>query len=72
MAKKNDWLSWHSRFKINFLLIAIGRTVFAEQKKKGRSTKISRVFLIFTLGLSYDIKNLVMILPRFSTLKDHN
>ena len=29
-------------------------------------------FLIFASGLSYDLSNLVMILPRFSTLKDHN
>ena len=29
-------------------------------------------FLIFVQGLSYDLSNLVMILPRFSTLKDHN
>ena len=29
-------------------------------------------FLIFAFGLSYDLSNLVMILPRFSTLKDHN
>ena len=29
-------------------------------------------FLIFAYELSYDLSSLVTILPRFSTLKDHN
>ena len=31
------------------------KTVFAERKKKGRSTKIASQFLIIARGLSYDL-----------------
>ena len=34
--------------------------------------KIASDFLSFAEGLSYDFQSLVMIFPRFSTLKDHN
>ena len=56
-----------------FLLIAIDRNGFCRMKGEGQIYKpLPQIFLIFAKGLSYDLSNLMMILPRFSTMKDHN
>ena len=47
-------------------------TVSHQERRRAELQKVATFFLIFAPGLSYGFSNLVMILPRFSTSKDHN
>ena len=54
-----------------FFLVAIDRNGFRRTKEEWQIYKTSSIFLIFAWGLSYDLSKFSVILPLFSTLKDH-
>ena len=58
--------------EFNFLLIAIDTNVSQNERRRADLQNSASDFLIFALDLVMIFQSLVMILPRFSTLKDHN
>ena len=58
---------------LTFLLVAIDRNGFCRMKEEGQIYQtLPRIFLILPRDLVRIFQSFIMILPRFSTLKDHN
>ena len=54
-----------------FINCARQKWFLQNERRRTDLQKIALDLLIFASGLSYDLSSLVMILPVFSTLKDH-
>ena len=59
--------------ELNFFINCDRQKRFSQnERRRADVQKVASDFVIFGWGLSYDLSNVVMILPVFSTLKDHN